>query len=335
MVNLPFQSHKIEDRSFVAVLKREIHLLAGRSLSPSRVAELDIVVSELCSNLIKYADGGEVLYRLSIDSESPLFELICIDNGPGIENLSRSRRDGVSTGNSLGQGLGSIQRLANDFQCYSVANWGTISYVRFRNRQDFVEKRENLIYRNLTVALEGESVSGDVSAVKIANLHPSFLVADGLGHGEGANVAAKIAADFFLKSSEVDPAVLIRSMNATVAKTRGCVANIAHANFVNRTWEVCGIGNIALRIYQGLEHKNYVTNNGIIGMALPNRFENMVVPMASLQQLIFCSDGIKSKWSLHSYIGILRFDPMLLAAAIYKDNSRGTDDCTILIIKEL
>ena len=56
MDNRPFTSIRIEDRSYVAIAKREIHDAAVlASFNPSRVGVIDIAVAELTSNIIKHA----------------------------------------------------------------------------------------------------------------------------------------------------------------------------------------------------------------------------------------------------------------------------------------
>ena len=68
-------------------------------------------------------------------------------------------------------------------------------------------------------------------------------------------------------------------------------------------------------------------------MNIPGRLENAVWEMEKFQLMIFCSDGIKTRWDLVQYSGILKFDPMIIATAIYKDQARRTDDMTVLIVK--
>src|SRR6187551_1399084 len=127
-----FTSYIVEDRSHIAIIKREIHSKVIQAGFPkSRVAEVDIVVSEVTSNLIKYAGSGELLYRLvDCGEDNPALELLCIDNGPGMNDPARMLKDGVSTGNTLGQGLGAIQRLSDSFELYSLKGWGTIVYAQ-------------------------------------------------------------------------------------------------------------------------------------------------------------------------------------------------------------
>lgn len=335
MDNILFRSYIIEERSYVSFIKREIHNTVRPAFTEMRTGEVDIVVSELTSNIIKYARGGEVLYRLSYDDDGPLFELLCIDAGPGMPNFNHSRKDGVSSTSSLGQGIGSVIRLSNLAQFYSMVGWGTIVYTRFREDPDHKEAASDIIIRHLNVAMPGESVSGDGLTYRKTGPKTSILVADGLGHGPQAKEAADAAIEAFEESEEHDPVGLIRRMNEYVRKTRGLVGTVATIDTERQQVALCGIGNVATYLYKGLERRNYICNNGIIGMNIPGRLDNQQLPMEKYAQLIFCSDGIKTKWDLNSYPSVLKYDPMLLAASIYKDHARRSDDMTILIAKRI
>src|SRR5690349_22606159 len=127
MDNSPFITYRVEDRTYLAFVKREIHnLLVANGFPPGRTGEADIIVSELTSNLTKHADSGELLYKVTNEDENKLFEIYCIDNGPGMNDVKMMMRDGASSTNTLGQGLGSINRLSTLFQVYSMKDWGTV-----------------------------------------------------------------------------------------------------------------------------------------------------------------------------------------------------------------
>ena len=133
-----FTSYVIEDRSFVAFIKREIHSkIAQENFSSLRAGEIDIIVSELTSNLIKHAGSGELLYRISNREDITEFEIVCIDNGKGIENVPLMMKDNISTTNTLGHGLGAIQRLSDLFQIFSLRQWGTIAYSKVLSKKQF------------------------------------------------------------------------------------------------------------------------------------------------------------------------------------------------------
>ncbi|MDO9377147.1 MAG: SpoIIE family protein phosphatase [Ferruginibacter sp.] len=335
MDNLLFESQLVTDRSQLAFLKREIHNLVKEKFSETRTGEIDIVVAEMLSNLIKYAGGGELLYRLCRHEEDNLFEVLCIDNGPGIKDVGFSSRDGVSTNNSLGQGLGAIARLSDFSQLYSQPGWGTIIYSRFTSNQQKgpTNKPSKLVVRCINVALPGQVVCGDGAAVRFLEDKVMILAADGLGHGPHAKDAVDQAIKAFRGTMSCDPAELVKEIHVEIKKSRGLVGTLAVINFDSKTWEVCGIGNIHTRLQKGLENRNYISNNGIIGVNIPTRLENTIWDLEKFQMMIFCSDGIKTKWDLVKYPSILKYDPMIIAAAIYKDHARRTDDMTVLIVK--
>jgi hypothetical protein len=73
--------------------------------------------------------------------------------------------------------------------------------------------------------------------------------------------------------------------------------------------------------------------NGIIGLNIPGTMNYTVIPAEKNQQLIMCSDGLRSRWDVSKYPSILKYDSMLLAAALYKDFNRRTDDSSVFIGK--
>jgi anti-sigma regulatory factor (Ser/Thr protein kinase) len=332
-----FTSYSIEERSYIAYLKREIHkeVMAG-NFTEQRAGEVDIIVSEICSNLIKYATSGEVLYRIEhgADQESS-FEIIAIDNGPGIPDINRAMRDGVTTGTTLGQGLGAIERLSDTFNIYSIPQWGTIIYSKVTTRKDGFVRKENidLDVRGLAVAKPRETECGDLYRIKRTKTDVRVFLGDGLGHGKFAHEAVQAAGDFFFESEETNPVDIIREMHEKVRRTRGLVATIGILDRKNNEWRICGVGNILTRLYQGIVYKNYMAYNGTIGLNIPKSLSASTLRAERNQYLVMCSDGIRSRWDLNRYQSILKYDNTVMAASIYKDYNRRTDDTSILISK--
>lgn len=326
-----FRPYSIEERSYVSFIKREIHHLVRPNFSETRTGEIDIVVSEICSNLIKYAGKGELLYRLAKEAGEPVFEIIAMDNGPGM-NIQHSIKDGVSSKNTLGQGMGSITRLSNNSAFYSLPDWGTIVYAKFYQQLTHVPLSENEI-RSMRISKPGERVCGDGVAVKRSETRTFIFTGDGLGHGPSAEDAVNKAIEIFQNSMSSDPSEVLKEINIGVKRTRGLVATLALIDYEEKKWKLCGVGNITSRFHKGLEYRNYIGHNGIIGFNVPTRLENCIYEMEKMQYLILCSDGIRTKWDLLKYPSILKHDPVVLAAAIYKDHARKTDDMTIVIAK--
>ncbi|WP_433831421.1 SpoIIE family protein phosphatase [Flavobacterium anhuiense] len=331
-----FSCYKIEDRSLIAFIKREIHNLALQlGFTAHRAGEADIIVAELTSNLIKYANGGELLYRAHCDEGHNQIEIYCLDNGIGIDNISKIMHDGYSSSNTLGQGLGAIRRLSNDFQIYSLKDWGTVQYVKICDKSDYSVPALASGFNSsaFSVNYPGERVCGDGYHIKYLKRGFQIFVGDGLGHGVNANLAIQQAIKAFKHSGEHDPSEILRDIHDQVKKSRGLVATIACVDYAKETWNICGIGNISTRICFGLENKTYTPYNGIIGHNIPRTLNSTTVPYQKHQIIVMHSDGLRTRWNLNDLTSIIKQNPGLIAASLYKDNIRGTDDATVLVGK--
>ncbi|MFG3720590.1 SpoIIE family protein phosphatase [Streptomyces massasporeus] len=109
--------------------------LAG--LDERRTAAAALVATELATNLLKHAEGGQVLIDvvappvLREDREgSRAVQIAAIDHGPGIADVPAALRDGFSTSRSLGAGLGTCLRLSDDFALHSAPGRGTVAVAR-------------------------------------------------------------------------------------------------------------------------------------------------------------------------------------------------------------
>lgn len=328
-------AYKVNDRSYFALLKKEIHNMAvAAGLGEKRVAELDIIVAELASNLVKHAGGGELYVKLVEENKIPGIEIISLDSGPGMTDSVRMVSDGISTKNTLGLGLGSIKRLSNLFQIYSMKGWGTVVLVRvFDKEATAVRKPAKTEIRSIVLAKPGEEACGDGFYYTITNEAIKLFLGDGLGHGEEAEEAVNVAGQAFADCMENDPVAIIRSMNTAVRKTRGLVGTVVIFDIKAKCWKLCGVGNITTKIGGPTITKNYLSYNGIIGLNVPRTLNTQEISYEKGQHIILCSDGIKSRWDLLKYTGILRYDLSVLAAVLAKDFNRHTDDTSVVACK--
>lgn len=331
-----FTNYFIEERSYVSYIKREIHLeVSGAGFGEGKVGEIDIIVSELTSNLIKHAGSGEILYRITHNADKPVFEIICADKGPGMADVSKMMRDGVSTTQTLGHGLGAVERLSTFSQVYSLPNWGTIVYAIVNTEEEkFVRKSGlDVTIRALCVCKPRETHCGDGYGIRHTADGIHIFFGDGLGHGEQAKNAVDAARNFFMEQDSDEPSEIIRGMHEKVRRTRGLVTSVAVFDKKQNRWKMCGVGNILARIYNGIEYKNYMSYNGTVGLNIPNSMNDSTFAAEKNQHLIMCSDGIRSRWDLSPYPSIFKYDNSILAAALYRDFTRGNDDASVLIAK--
>jgi anti-sigma regulatory factor (Ser/Thr protein kinase) len=95
--------------------------------SEESAGNLAIVTTELATNLANHARGGDLVFRpLEEHSEAPGIEVLAIDAGPGMTNVSQCMRDGFSTTGTPGNGLGAVRRLSRVFDVYSRPSHGTV-----------------------------------------------------------------------------------------------------------------------------------------------------------------------------------------------------------------
>jgi serine/threonine-protein kinase RsbT len=78
-----------------------------------------LAVSELATNLLRYAQQGELILSAVQGARGASVEVESRDAGPGIANLGRAQEDGYSTGGGLGGGLPGVRRLMDEFEISS------------------------------------------------------------------------------------------------------------------------------------------------------------------------------------------------------------------------
>ncbi len=89
--------------------------------------------SELARNTLDYGGGGTVKVETLQEGRRRGLRLTFEDRGPGIPDIELALKDGFTTGNGLGMGLGGAKRLANEFEIQSAVGEGTrIIIVRWK-----------------------------------------------------------------------------------------------------------------------------------------------------------------------------------------------------------
>jgi anti-sigma regulatory factor (Ser/Thr protein kinase) len=335
MAKTHYRSFRADDRSFFSLIKKDIHqIVLSAGFDEGRAGKVDIIVSELTSNLSKYADGGRVLAGMSSNINGEYFEVISLDDGPGIADLNRVLSDGYSSTGSLGHGLGSIRRLSDQSDLYSLKDWGTIVTARIYKNEPG-NRKKGLDCQGLNVPKPGEQVSGDGFCIRETPAGFRLLMADGLGHGPEAHAAVEKACEAFSGCSETSPTDSIRFIHDRIRKTRGVVGLVVFFDKAAGKWSIAGVGNIAARWTGYNNSRTYVSYNGIIGFTIPGTMNDQVLSQEEFNQFIACSDGIKSRWDLAKFPGIGHHDGMIIASAIYKEFVRGNDDTSVIVCKSV
>jgi serine/threonine-protein kinase RsbT len=81
--------------------------------------------SELARNTIVHGGGGQARVETVNDTSKRGLRLTFEDHGPGIRDIELAMKDGYTSGEGLGLGLGGAKRLSSEFHIESRPGEGT------------------------------------------------------------------------------------------------------------------------------------------------------------------------------------------------------------------
>jgi anti-sigma regulatory factor (Ser/Thr protein kinase) len=319
----------MDDASRVASARRLAMTIAREEgLDPFSIAAAELVATEMATNLLKHALGGEMqMARLSTQGASGV-DVLSIDRGPGIVSIEDCLRDGYSGVGTSGTGLGAISRNSRIFDAYSEPGKGTVMLARISG---LVEGR--MVVGSSGRPLAGEDVSGDAWAMRREDGVSVFIVADGLGHGIQASEASAEAISAFRTSQETTPTLLVQRVHRALRGTRGAAVAVASLDHNKSVVRYAGIGNIAGSVVSPAKTQFMISHNGTAGHEATH-FQEFLYPFPESSVLIMHSDGLSTSWNLAAYPGLRWRHPAVIAGTLYRDASRQRDDALIVVAKD-
>jgi anti-sigma regulatory factor (Ser/Thr protein kinase) len=313
--------------------------LAARAAESARFdavlsTRVSIISAEMTSNLLKHsAAGGEVLINALTPPAGPgAVELLAIDRGPGIANPAAALEDGYTTAGSLGVGLGAIRRQSSHFEIHSIPDRGTVILARVIADNVHVAAPKFDV-GVVSVAKDGEEVSGDGWALCEVPSGIQLLVVDGLGHGLLASDAATMAVKTFRNTAGRAPVDVVRLLHPALRSTRGATIGVATVDTQAGVVTYAGVGNIAAAIVTPDRCRWLVSLNGTVGRE-PVQFRQFETAWDPKALLIAHSDGLATRWRLDQVPGLAAKDPTLIAAVLFRDFARQLDDVTVVVAKQ-
>jgi anti-sigma regulatory factor (Ser/Thr protein kinase) len=332
MISTPIAVSVVES-SQVGEARRQAAAL-GRQLGFHDIdqGKVGIIVTEIANNLVRYAEDGLLLLQPLMDRALGV-EILALDKGPGMQNLSDCMRDGYSTGGSRGNGLGAIQRMATIFDIYSNPQGTALLAQLWHPAAAEQAPPPQFVAGQVCIPMTGQSVSGDTWAVAESDDRCLVMVADGLGHGPLAAAAAQAAKQVFHEQSQNSPQAILEEAHRALWSTRGAAVAIAEIQVDTQFIHFAGIGNISAMVIQPQSHHRMVSYNGTVGHEV-RKIASFQYPWCSGSTLILHSDGVGTQWDLQKYPGLLQKHPSLIAGILYRDFGRGRDDTTVLVVKD-
>lgn len=323
----------VTDPSHVGEARRRANglgLTAG--LSETERGTLAVIVTEAATNLARHASEGLLVLRAAGTPPSGV-EVLALDKGPGIRDLSKAMSDGFSTAGSAGHGLGAIRRMAGEFDLFSTPETGTALFARVNAAARAADDRlDRGTLGVVCLPVATERASGDAWTVERTARRTLVVLADGLGHGVDAARAAEMAIHTATKRVRHSPAQIIGAAHDAMRATRGAALAIAEIDLSEHRLTFAGIGNVSAVIVSPDGTQSLASHNGIVGHEMRTVHE-FTYPWTGASCLIMHSDGIRSRWQLGAYPGLAAHHPALVAGTLYRDFTRGRDDATVLAVR--
>jgi hypothetical protein len=257
-----------------------------------------------------------------------------LDRGPGVARIDDCLRDGYSTKDTAGTGLGAISRLADEFDVYSQPGKGTCLVARVYSSSESRPRSTQHLFSigAVQVPVRGESQCGDNWGLREENGCVALMVADGLGHGPDAAEASKEAIAVLMRSTDLAPVVLLDRVHQALRGTRGAAVAVARIEAAQNELHFAGVGNISAMIITPGSTQHLVSHNGTAGHNV-RKFQNFAYAWPTNGLLVMHSDGITTSWRLDLYPRLSEHHPSLVAAVLYRDASRGRDDACVVVAR--
>ena len=186
--------------------------------------------------------------------------------------------------------------------------------------------------------MPGERVSGDAFVVASRDDNECGLVAvlDGLGHGQDAASAARLASDTLSRYGHQTVVSLVRQVHQALIGTRGVTMSMAEFNLMDDSMTWLSIGNVEGLLVRAdraarPSREAIIMRGGVVGYELPPLRASMV-SLSPGDTLYFATDGIEAMFA----DGLsLAASPQEQADQILASHGKATDDALVLVARYL
>jgi anti-sigma regulatory factor (Ser/Thr protein kinase) len=339
----------------IAVLRCQRSMLL-RGASDLERSVIATIVSELGSNVLKYAVRGTLEVRRiqrGLDAE---IEITVRDAGPGITDLELAMQDHYSSGRTLGLGLPGVRRMADGFEISGSPGGGTTvraikrvvgpvtSVVRSTPREP--SSRANASGAHWTVAATvrpraGHTEGGDSVVIAERGPHVLLAIMDVTGHGGAAHALACTLADhlrerFRRAPDPEDVASLLRALHDLCGGTVGAAAGLALLDVSSGLLRYLAVGNVRAAVV-GATRFTGVSRDGVLGRRWPTPFVQ-VSRVEPGDLLVLWTDGLPESLArrvtgLRAGAGGRTFAVRRIADQLVEDFGSKHDDAACLVAR--
>lgn len=306
------------------------------------------VVSELGTNILKYAGTGSIRVQRVVDEGHDAIQVVAEDHGSGIENVAKALEDHYSTSGTLGMGLPAVNRMMTSIAIQTTPGEGTrVIAKKWLNGSADVGSpvqppspvtpplSSGCGFYDVGVTIrpmQGEVLSGDISLVRDDGNRFLIGLIDVSGHGAEAHALAcrMQQATLGYDSSDVD--VILGRLHQQFHASRGAAVGLAILEHDVYRLTFAGVGNINIwRL--GAESWRGVSRDGVIGQRMHSTYLQSVTFSAG-DLIVMASDGVSETiaqylWSLYKEgMSAQDFSDLILCQA-----GKHHDDASCLVLR--
>lgn len=341
----------VKDDSAQVLFKVRLKTLARKlGFNSVSMENMQIVASEMLSNQIKYSrkTGMVQLWFCNPDDEvqknssAPVVvDIFAMDYGPGIEDIDKAIQDGYTTSRTMGKGLGSIKRLADEFDVYSQveikekpnARWhGVAIWARFylHAKQRPQDYQLGLFER----AYQDRNFNGDNIQLQITKNQLVCLHVDATGHGQTAQKIIDklhmVRADIFKPSASN----MLDTVARALVNTAGAAGTALKYSISGGRCEYSAVGDMRLVYLDNQKMTVLEVAPGILGDISRNHDSKQVL-LEKNSILISASDGIRRNWTMATFVDLWAKHAQIIAFVLGNQKGRASDDQSMVVLKRL
>lgn len=306
------------------------------------------IVSELGSNIIKYAGYGTIIVRLHEASGQRGVEILAKDDGPGIANIDLALRDSFSTGHSLGLGLPGVKRMSDQFTIHSAPESGTlvsaIKLFRKVNHSALTISPELKHFGSTSVPFSqrcdigahqrpmvGQIKSGDLVVTVETLDHHLIAIIDVTGHGDRAHIEAHRIKGLIEAHADLPLKALVTMLHHKLLGTLGAAIGLLRIERSTNAFSYMAVGNTGASRVRGKKWRG-ISKDGVLGLRLPTLFEQSEF-LETGDVLLLWTDGL-SETAAPAYVERHLYEAAQpLAHRLLVDMAKDHDDAGCAIVK--
>jgi phosphoserine phosphatase RsbX len=191
----------------------------------------------------------------------------------------------------------------------------------------------SLQYGVASHAASGAGESGDRALVHSYDGGALVAVIDGIGHGDAAAAAARLAEATIARRVHASPAELALRCHEALRRSRGAVLSIARIDVERASLSWLGVGNVSgLVLHAGGRpvRDELLLRAGVVGIGNLPTLRASAIRWRRLDTLIFATDGIRPQFADAL---VVSGTPQRIAEDILARHCHGNDDALVLVAR--